>query len=120
MRMFLDIPKVVSYHYREGNLNWPMIIYISLVHIVAAVGVAKIPNCSPETLLWAFILWPIRYVLCIVPFAHMAPLSSVSTNNRILVSSLLSLRTVALVSQWVYTDSGLIALMKLHFQFVFS
>lgn len=59
-QMFLDIPKVISYHYKEGNMNWPMIVYISLVHIVAVMGLTKIPACSPETLLWAFILWPIR------------------------------------------------------------
>jgi len=60
--MFLDIPKVVSYHYKEGNMNWPMLVYISLAHIVAVMGLTKIPACSPETLLWSFILWPIRYV----------------------------------------------------------
>lgn len=61
-KMFRDIPKVISYHWKEGNLNWPMIIYISLVHTVAACGLFKITNCSYETLLWAFCLWPIRYV----------------------------------------------------------
>ena len=59
-QMFRDIPKLISYHYKEGNLNWPMIVYISLVHIVAAAALTKIPACSRETLLWAFILWPIR------------------------------------------------------------
>lgn len=59
-QMFRDIPKTISYHYREGNFNWPMIIYISLVHVTAFVGLLKIPQCSAETLLWAFILWPIR------------------------------------------------------------
>jgi stearoyl-CoA desaturase (Delta-9 desaturase) len=62
MQMVRDIPKVISYHYREGNLNWPMIIYISLVHIVAVVGLTKVADCSKETLLWAFILWPFTYV----------------------------------------------------------
>jgi len=61
-QMFIDIPKVITYHYKEGNLNWPMIVYISLVHIVAVMGLTKILACSAETLLWAFILWPIRYV----------------------------------------------------------
>lgn len=30
-----------------------------MVHIVAAVGLTYIPKCSAQTLLWAFILWPI-------------------------------------------------------------
>lgn len=62
MKMVRDIPKVVSYHWKEGNYNWPMIIYISLVHIAAGCGVAKLTQCSYETLMWAFLLWPIRYV----------------------------------------------------------
>lgn len=62
MKMFCDIPGLVSYHYKQGNVNWPMGIYITLVHVVAAVGLFYIPNCSYETLIWAFLLWPIRYV----------------------------------------------------------
>jgi len=62
VRMVRDIPKVASYHWKEGNYNWPMIVYISLVHIVAFAGLLAVPKCSMETLLWAFILWPIRYV----------------------------------------------------------
>ena len=58
-KMFREIPEVISYHYKNGNINWPMAIYISLVHIVALVGVFKIFDCSKETLLWAFLLWPI-------------------------------------------------------------
>jgi stearoyl-CoA desaturase (Delta-9 desaturase) len=60
--MFKDIPNVVVHHYKEGNINWPMLIYISLVHVVAVVGLFTIHKCSAETLLWAFILWPVRYV----------------------------------------------------------
>lgn len=59
-KMFRDIPGLVAHHWKEGNYNWPMIIYISLVHTLAAVGVSKIPQCSFETLLWAFYLWPLR------------------------------------------------------------
>jgi len=40
-------------------MNWPMIIYISLAHVAALVGIYSIPFCSWKTLLWAFILWPI-------------------------------------------------------------
>lgn len=58
----------VAFHYKEGNFNWPMIIYVGLVHIVATVGLFTIPKCSAETLFWAFILWPIRYVNHLVSF----------------------------------------------------
>ena len=61
-KMFMDIPGLVKYHWKEGNFNWPMITYVSLVHYAAAVGVAKMTQCSTETLMWAFVLWPIRYV----------------------------------------------------------
>lgn len=63
LQMVRDIPSVVSYHYKNGNLNYPMIVYVSLVHIVAVVGATKVLQCSPETLFWAFLLWPIRYVV---------------------------------------------------------
>lgn len=68
-QMFRDIPRVISYHYREGNLNWPMMIYISIVHMVAVAGLFSVPYCSKETLLWAFLLWPIRYVTVAVAVA---------------------------------------------------
>jgi hypothetical protein len=61
--MFSDIPKVVSHHWKERNINWPMMIYISIVHAAASYGVYKATQCSYQTLLWAFCLWPIRYVI---------------------------------------------------------
>eukprot|EP00560_Eucampia_antarctica_P008863 CAMPEP_0197822818 /NCGR_PEP_ID=MMETSP1437-20131217/93_1 /TAXON_ID=49252 ORGANISM="Eucampia antarctica, Strain CCMP1452" /NCGR_SAMPLE_ID=MMETSP1437 /ASSEMBLY_ACC=CAM_ASM_001096 /LENGTH=325 /DNA_ID=CAMNT_0043421635 /DNA_START=159 /DNA_END=1136 /DNA_ORIENTATION=- len=57
--MFRDIPSLVSHHYKEGNINWPMGTYVTLVHIVAIVGLFTVPKCSAETLIWAFLLWPI-------------------------------------------------------------
>lgn len=59
LKMFRDIPSVISHHHHGTGLNFPMLIYISLVHIVALVGVFNLPKCSAETLIWAFILWPI-------------------------------------------------------------
>ena len=47
---------------RKGDVNYPMAIYMSLVHVAAAVGVVKAFECSAESLLFAFILWPIRWV----------------------------------------------------------
>uniref|UniRef100_A0A7S2B0V8 Fatty acid desaturase domain-containing protein n=1 Tax=Octactis speculum TaxID=3111310 RepID=A0A7S2B0V8_9STRA len=46
-------------HYKEGNINWPMVIYITFVHVTAFMGLVRIPEASWKTLLWAFILWPI-------------------------------------------------------------
>jgi len=59
MKMFRDIPSLISHHHNGNGLNWPMVIYISLVHTVAFVGLLNLPKCSAETLIWAFILWPI-------------------------------------------------------------
>jgi hypothetical protein len=51
----------VVYHFKSGNINWPMTIYLALVHTAAIVGILTIPSCRWETLLWAFLLWPLRY-----------------------------------------------------------
>ena len=60
MSMVMESIRTVARHYKEGNLNWPMIIYISLAHAAAVIGLFTIPQCNKWTLLWAFILWPIR------------------------------------------------------------
>lgn len=59
MQMIREGYDAAVFHYKAGNLNWPMIIYISLVHIAAFVGLLTIPYCHKYTLAWAFILWPI-------------------------------------------------------------
>lgn len=46
-------------HYKQGTLNWPMIIYIGLSHIAGLVGLSKIPQAKNHTLFLAFILWVI-------------------------------------------------------------
>lgn len=61
-KMFRDIPKVVKHHWNEGTFNWPMIVFVTLVHTTAFAGIARLTQCSAETLIWAFALWPIRYV----------------------------------------------------------
>ena len=63
MKMVRDIPSLISYHWKEKNFNWPMIVYISIVHIAAFAGIPRLFDYAKETLLWAFILWPIRYVI---------------------------------------------------------
>lgn len=57
--MLREIPGTLSQHYKAGNLNYPMIVYTTIVHTVALVGLCTIPQASAETLLWAFVLWPI-------------------------------------------------------------
>lgn len=57
--MIMDAIKTIIRHYKEGNLNWPMIIYITLVHVAAIAGLCHLNVAKNYTLLWAFILWPI-------------------------------------------------------------
>lgn len=60
VQMFKDIPKVVQHHWKEGNFNWPMIIYIGLCHVMAVIGaVVYVKKCMAETLLWAWFMWPV-------------------------------------------------------------
>jgi len=49
--------KQLKIHWNE--LNWPMGIYITLVHVWAIVGLVYMFDAQLKTLLWAFILWPI-------------------------------------------------------------
>lgn len=46
-------------HFNAGNFNWPMIVYLTLSHIAAIVGLFKSPYCNKYTLIFAFVLWPI-------------------------------------------------------------
>lgn len=57
--MIRDILSTISYHWKNGNINWPMTIWSIYVHITAVVGLATIPYCKRETLIFAFLLWPI-------------------------------------------------------------
>lgn len=59
LQMVKDIPSIVNYHWKNGSINWPMGIYVSIVHAVAWVGLLTVSKCSYETLIWAFVLWPI-------------------------------------------------------------
>jgi stearoyl-CoA desaturase (delta-9 desaturase) len=47
------------YHYKEGNMNWPMVIYLVLTHTAAMIGLSVLSACKWQTLALAFILWPI-------------------------------------------------------------
>jgi len=54
-----EVLETIVYHWKEGNYNWPMIIYISLVHIAASIGVLRVLDCKWQTLWLAFWLWPV-------------------------------------------------------------
>ena len=58
--MVREIPSLIKHHYKAGTINWPMGIYITLVHVLGVFGFTKVMDCSKETLMWAFMLWPIR------------------------------------------------------------
>ena len=58
-KMFANIPSVLKYHFDEGNMDWVLIIYFSIVHITAVMGLFRVKNCSMETILFAQVLWPI-------------------------------------------------------------
>lgn len=49
-------------HFRDGTINYPMLIFLTLAHVAGIYGIMTIPKCHNYTLLWAFILWPIRYL----------------------------------------------------------
>jgi len=48
-----------KHHYDAGTLNKPMVIYVSLTHYWAYLGLTRLLLVSNKTLLWAYILWPI-------------------------------------------------------------
>lgn len=54
-----DTTEAVVYHWKNKSINWPMAIYISLVHVAAVVGICTVVDCKWQTCLLAFILWPI-------------------------------------------------------------
>jgi stearoyl-CoA desaturase (Delta-9 desaturase) len=57
--MLMDALRTTVRHYKEGHFNWPMIIYIALIHASAVTGLFYLQSAHTYTLLWAFILWPI-------------------------------------------------------------
>jgi stearoyl-CoA desaturase (Delta-9 desaturase) len=63
--------RVVAEYYQAGQFSWPLIIYMIFVHAVAIRGIFAIPDCKPQTWLWAFFLVPVRYV-CGIRFVVLA------------------------------------------------
>jgi len=56
-KMFANIPSVIKYHFDEGNIDWPLIVFFSMVHVTAFVGAFKVADCKKETLLFSYILY---------------------------------------------------------------
>lgn len=54
-----DAVETVVYHWKNKSINWPMAIFITLVHMAAVLGFCTIQDCKWQTCLLAFILWPI-------------------------------------------------------------
>lgn len=55
----MAVMEVIIRHYKAGDLNWPMIIYMLFVHTTAVFGLFSVGKVQWQTLLWAFALWPI-------------------------------------------------------------
>ena len=55
---------------RERGVNWWMASYITLVHLLAVAGLFYVPACKWQTLLWAFVLWPISGILGVTGGVH--------------------------------------------------
>jgi len=47
----------MAYHWENKSINWPMSIYITVVHVAALVGLFAISGCMRETWLLAFVLY---------------------------------------------------------------
>lgn len=109
----------VSRHYKAGNLNWPMIIYITLAHIAALIGLFTIGECHRYTLLWAFILWPIRFVYIYLPVVKDTWTCHHSTTFTLYLIAIPFISVVVSVLLEAYIGSGLIDLTKQHFLFGF-
>merc|ERR1711871_1427916 len=50
---------MVNWKEINKQANYPMGIYITLVHVLGLTGCFDITSCKPATLLWAFFLWPL-------------------------------------------------------------
>jgi stearoyl-CoA desaturase (delta-9 desaturase) len=56
---FDGVEKIGNQDSYEWEINWPMSIYIAVIHVGAAVGLYYLQDAKWQTLVWAFILWPI-------------------------------------------------------------
>lgn len=59
MKMWRELPGVVWYHLKEGNINWAMTTWSMAMHYYSIKAIMILAECKKETLLFAFLLWPI-------------------------------------------------------------
>jgi len=57
LHMFANIPKLLRFHYREKNFNWPHVVFFTVVHVTAFWGIFRVAHCSRETILFAYSLY---------------------------------------------------------------
>ena len=58
VKLAKDTVEAAGYHWANRNFNWPMSVYIVLVHFAAVVGLCTVRSCKVETLMLANLLWP--------------------------------------------------------------
>jgi len=58
-KMFANIPNLIKYHFEAGNMNWQYIVFFSVVHVTAVMGLFRVKYCSFETIFFAQMLWSI-------------------------------------------------------------
>ena len=56
-KMFVNIPNLIKYHFVNGNINWPYVLFFAGVHITAIMGAFRVMDCSRETLIFSYILY---------------------------------------------------------------
>jgi hypothetical protein len=54
-----DTVEAIAYHWKNESINWPMGVYITLVHVAAVIGLFNVSVASWQTRFLALILWPI-------------------------------------------------------------
>ena len=58
MQMWMDIPKVLYHHYKEGNYNTFMCIYIPVCHILGMYGgLVYGPKAMGTTWIWCYFIY---------------------------------------------------------------
>ena len=58
LNMWMNIPNVVYHHYKEGNLNTFMCIYIPACHVLGMYGlIAYGPKAMAETWIWTYMVY---------------------------------------------------------------
>ena len=57
MKVIQESIDAFVYHYKNGNINWPMVVFLTLAHVAAVIGLFSIQYCHRYTLFWSFVLW---------------------------------------------------------------